>query len=124
LYPCKIDPGASTTFSKLVSHWQNDYPHVAEDLRGAFVKIEQDYRGAAHARATPGFQQKVWKYRQNSSDIRRGARYGLRLIAYYHEPTNTLYPIIVYPKPEWADVSRKDTQEAVKELLTLLSPDC
>ena len=62
----------------------------------------------------------LYKYRQNSSDIRRGASYGWRIIAFYERSRSILYPIVVYPKTKWEDVNISLVEQAVRELRSIL----
>ncbi|HLY60273.1 MAG TPA: hypothetical protein VKV95_05860 [Terriglobia bacterium] len=130
--PCIIEREASPQFRLQVSHWKKkDFPHIEEDLAEAFESIQENYRGANHARSKPGFNDTVWKYRQNSSDLKRGASYGFRIYAYYDKDSNKLYPIVVYPKKMMEEFDIDKLKEAVKEIqrviqqgnLNLQSPD-
>ena len=121
---CRVDHQASPTFSKLLKKLSRDFPHIEEDLVEAFIAIQQDYLHAKHANLIPGVGGAVLKYRQHSRDIRRGARGSFRIIAYYHAPTNTLYPLLVYAKTDREDVPRAEIQNALKEMNdTLGSPE-
>jgi len=62
------------------------------------------------------FQGKVFKYRVPCSDQGRGTRGGFRLIAYYHQPTNVLYPISLYPKSERDDIEDSEVGRCLSEL--------
>ncbi len=70
----------------------------------------------------------VYKYRQNSKDVRRGARYGWRIVGLYVKATATMYPVLVWPKTEWEDVDAATISEAVIEMTKILglcvSVDC
>jgi hypothetical protein len=116
--PCLINSELSPTFRKLLANLQKSYPHVGDDLKELFDSVAQDYRGAKGARSVPHFEDRIWKYRQNSSDIKRGARYGFRVIAYFS--AGTLYPIIVYAKPQLSDVSDRQIELALQEIEVLL----
>ena len=113
---CKIDLEASPTFKKILEGYKRKYPKLLADLKDAFDKIEEHYDSAAHADAIPGFARTVWKYRWKSSDLRRGAQGGLRIIALCDPDKNSLYPLFVYSKVEKEDVSAKEIREAVEEL--------
>jgi hypothetical protein len=115
LEPCKIDTEASHQYGILLRRLRKAYPHIEADLQPAFEDIQKDFRGARHATCIPGFDGKLFKYRQNSSDIKRGARYGFRIIAYYHKDSNTLFPLIVYAKPIMEDYDRNELKRIVKD---------
>jgi mRNA-degrading endonuclease RelE of RelBE toxin-antitoxin system len=48
----------------------------------------------------------VWKLRINSTDIRRGKRFGFRLI--YYLEGRTIYPLFIYAKANKSDVSDQE----------------
>lgn len=118
---CKVNSEASPQFRTLRAHWKrNGYPNVDEDLTGAFQAIEQNIQANKASRIQAGPAVEVYKYRQNSKDIKRGARYGWRIIALHHKPTNTMYPILIYPKTEWSDAADSVIAEAIKEIRQIL----
>ncbi len=118
---CRIDLEASPTFKKLIENHRRRYPKLKDDLKEAFQRIEEDYTSASNARAIPGFSSKVWKYRCKCSDLRRGARGGIRIIAVYNNDNETLYPIFFFLKTEQEDVDPKVIQRLVEELAMQLS---
>ncbi|MCI0484964.1 MAG: hypothetical protein L0Y78_10325 [candidate division NC10 bacterium] len=119
--PCRIDIDASPTFQKLLRKLQRTCRKINEDLTEAFESIEKDYTKAAQANAIPKYANTVWKYRCKSSDLRRGAQGGFRIIAYYHQSNGTLYPILIYLKTEKEDVSAEEIQKAIQALKDILS---
>ncbi|MBI3696387.1 MAG: hypothetical protein HY238_16310 [Acidobacteria bacterium] len=104
-----------------MAHWRSGaYPHIDKDLEAAFKAISGN-REANQCRRVPRCgNPSVFKYRQKSTDIGRGASYGWRIIAYYHQPANVLYPILVYPKTEWSDVSTDLVKKALAEIIGAL----
>lgn len=119
--PCIIDRDASPTFRALVGHWKKNFPKIETDLEEAFESIRQNYRSAKQARSKPGFNDTVFKYRQKSSDLKRGASYGFRIYAYYDQLSNTLYPIVVYPKKVMEEFDIDELKQAVKEISEIAS---
>ena len=119
---CNVDC-RSPQFNQLCKHWKATYPNIEKDLEEAFQAIRQDVK-AKKRRVVPrhGTGVILHKYRQNSSDIGRGASYGWRIQAIYYPQTGVLYPILVYPKTAWADASDEATRAAIKELLDVLKP--
>lgn len=116
--PCIINRKGSPQFRLLIQHWKKDYPHIEEDLEDAFKSIETD-RAANQARQKPGYAD-LWKYRQKSSDVPKGASYGLRIYALYEKSSNTLHPIIVYPKPKMQEFDPKELKKAVQEMIKII----
>jgi len=117
---CRVNSEASPQFNKLREHWKRSYPHIDDDLALAFSSISQDILACSAFRLKAGALVEVYKYRQNSKDIRRGAKYGWRVLALYHKPSNVVYPILVYPKTVWEDANNAVVDEAVKEMRQLL----
>ena len=85
-----------------------------------WVDIAQDYQHARHADSIPRFRNTVFKYRVKCSDMQRGSRGSYRIIGYYHQPDNTLYPILIYHKSDQDDVEAKVVAAAIQELLDCL----
>lgn len=113
---CRIDVDASRKFQSLVKQLTKKYRGLPHDLQEAFSAIERDYTRAAQANAIPGFGRTVWKYRWKSSDLQRGQSGGVRIIAFYDEQRNTLYPLLIYVKPQQEDVSEEAIARAITEL--------
>ena len=114
---CKIDLDASPTFKKLLATHKKQFPKLLADVSDALSRIEQDFRNASGADAIIGFNQTVWKYRCKCSDLNKGASGGIRIIAYYNPESNILYPLTFYFKRDQSDISKKDVQNVVEELL-------
>lgn len=119
--PCRIDIDASPTFRKLLRKLQKTCRKINEDLAEAFECIEKDYTKAANANAIPNFAKSAWKYRWKSSDLRRGALGGFRIIAFYNQDKAILYPLFIYLKTDREDVSYKEIQEAIQSLQDVLN---
>lgn len=113
---CKIDVEASSTFRKLLKSHGRKYPKLKDDLADALVEIEKDHETAAQANAIPGWNRTVWKYRWKSSDLQKGTSGGIRLIAFYEEDTETLFPMYFYLKSNKTDISKDEISKIVKEL--------
>jgi hypothetical protein len=75
-----------------------------------------DVRHARHARALLHFRNKVIKYRLPCSDQNRGTKGGYRLIAYFDENANTLYPISIFTKSDMEDIDDAEVTRCVQEL--------
>jgi len=105
----------------LIDHWKKDFPRIEKDLEEAFKSIRQDYRKAKNARSKPGFNDTLFKYRQKSTDLKRGASYGFRIYAYYDISSNILYPIVVYPKTAMQEFDLDKLREAVSEVCDVVS---
>jgi len=117
---CTINSEASPQFKTLCDRWRKEYPSIDSDLKDAFKAISQDIRANKGRRTQSGPNVEVYKYRQKSSDIRRGQAYGWRIYALYEKTSSTLYPIIVYPKTRWEDADHKTVIEAIKEIRLFL----
>ena len=117
---CRIDHEASPQFKKLCEHWRRTYPHIHSDLEDAFQSIRQNINAKDARRYQGTSALEVYKYRQNSKDIRRGARYGWRIYCLYEKERGILYPIFVYPKPALANASDSDIKAAIREVREVL----
>ena len=113
---CHVDADRSPTFKSLVASLRKRFRHIDDDLREIWPDIAQDYRNARGAESIPGFANTVYKYRAKCSDSNKGSRGGYRVIGYYHQEANTLYPIYIYSKLDQSDVSAKTVTATVKEL--------
>jgi hypothetical protein len=93
--PCQIDDQASPDFQKHKRDLKK-YRHLDSDLAVAFEEIHLDFRTACHATPIPGYHGTVLKYRCANSDARKGRSGGYRILAFYHEASNTLFPFCLY----------------------------
>jgi mRNA-degrading endonuclease RelE of RelBE toxin-antitoxin system len=110
----------SPTFKILLDGLKKRFPHIEEDLKEVWVDIATDHERARHADPIPRYKRIIWKYRAPCSDMQRGAKGSYRIVAYFHQPKNTLYPILIYHKAERSDVDDKTIAAAMKELLELI----
>jgi hypothetical protein len=115
---CEIDVDACPLFARLLKQLRKKYRRIEQDLKKAFTDIERDYETACGGSPIQGWQGEVWKYRCGSTDMRTGRSGGFRIIAVVEKSSNphVLYPILLYAKPEKADVSAVEVAEAVKAL--------
>ena len=116
---CYVDFDRSPTFQSLLASLRKRFPRIDDDLEGIWVDIARDHQHARQAESLIGFNNTVFKYRAKCSDMSRGSRGSYRIIGYYHEPTNTLYPIFIYHKSDQTDVDKRTVSLAVQELLQL-----
>jgi hypothetical protein len=118
---CKVDDKASPQFNRLRKQWRcGGYPQIDKDLKQAFEAISENILAKKARRVQAGSNVVCYKYRQNSSDIRRGENYGWRIYALYDVMTATLYPIIVYPKQAWDNADTATILAAIREIRTIL----
>lgn len=118
---CTVNRTASPQFQELCAQWRRLYPNIDKDLDEAFGNIAQNIlanKGWRIATGNPDVE--VYKYRQNSSDIRRGQSYGWRIDALFYRPSGVMYPIIVYPKTHWADADVGVVKQGIREILERL----
>ena len=117
---CRVDLSRSPTYKYLLKCLKSQFPHVEDDLNEIWPDIARDYRRARQGESIPRFKDTVFKYRCKCSDMRRGSRGGYRVIGYYHQPENTLFPILLYHKALQLDVDAEIITQALRELLELL----
>jgi len=108
---------ASPTFNRLCQEYRREFRHLDSDLDAAFANIAKDFRAAKSARRVQaGELVEVYKYRQNSRDIKGGNQYGWRIYALYHKAANTLYPILIFPKTAMQDASDTEIIGSIREV--------
>lgn len=117
---CFVDFNRSPTFAASLTLLRKQFPNIDRDLEQIWPDIARDYRKARQAESIPKFKDTVFKYRSKCSDMKRGASGGYRVIGFYHQPNNTLYPIFVYHKAENSDVQPKTVAACIQELLNLI----
>jgi hypothetical protein len=118
---CKVNFDASPQFRRLVTKLKREYPHIEDDLRKLFKAVETDILSNKASRLEVGLSSiEVYKYRQNSSDIRRGQSYGWRVVGLFHRETGTMYPILVYPKTHFENADNNTVMDAVREVMAFL----
>jgi len=103
-----------------VRNFKGECPHLLDDLRDTFERIEKDYTTAADSHAQPGYQRTIWKYECKSRDFKRGAVGAFRIIAYYQEATNTLFPLLLYFKPRTSMPAASQIDAALIEIIEVL----
>lgn len=87
------------------------YPRAAATVTPALEDLKQHPEAGS---AIPGWHRRVWKLRINSRDIRRGKRFGFRLI--YYLEGRTIYLLLVYAKTNKSDVSDQEIMRAVRAI--------
>lgn len=122
---CRVDSEASREFAVWRDYWRkHGYPSIEGDLAEAFSEISRNHeacRCRQVARFAPVLQgYLLFKYRQKNKAAREGARGGWRIYALFDRDRRIVYPILVYPKKEWADASDQDIIECVRELVNIL----
>jgi mRNA-degrading endonuclease RelE of RelBE toxin-antitoxin system len=116
---CLIDSRRSPTFNRQLKELAKRYRHIETDLANAYAEIIKDRLAACNACQVPGFEQ-VWKYRCDSSDMKRGQSGGFRLMTVWSEPESTLYPFCVYTHVDYpVQPPTKDVRKWLKEILRI-----
>jgi mRNA-degrading endonuclease RelE of RelBE toxin-antitoxin system len=87
------------------------YPRAPATVNPALESLKQHPEAGS---AILGWHRTVWKLRINSRDIRRGKRFGFRLI-YYLEGT-TIYPLLIYAKTNKSDVSDQENMLVLRAI--------
>jgi mRNA-degrading endonuclease RelE of RelBE toxin-antitoxin system len=116
--PVLIDEEASANYRRCLKRLTKTYRRAETDIASAFEEIIKDFRRACHATPVPGYNSTVWKYRCASSDMSKGRSGGFRMLCYYSEELNTLYPFYAYTHTEFENQPPpKDIRNCLKELL-------
>ena len=102
------------TFEDAIKRLEKKYPHVRADIQAAASK-------RADIRAIPGFQNKLFKLRVASSDMKRGKSGGFRVIAYVDpERLHQFYLITAYAKTEREDIEFRELMQTYSRFLAFL----
>jgi len=124
LAECKIDVDASPHFKQLREYWKKHrYPSIDTDLDEAFTNIRKDiqanqrWRVPRFSAALQGYE--LFKYRQKNRSAREGASGGWRIYTLFDSDTNTLYPLIVFPKKAMADADDDTIRDSITALLAI-----
>ncbi len=115
----KIDDHKSGAFRSFVRGYQKDFPNVERDIQEAFSHISQDIRAKKGNRVQVNLLPAGWechKFRQNSKDIQRGANYGWRIVVLLDRASQTIFPILLYPKPELSNADTETIKDAIRDL--------
>jgi mRNA-degrading endonuclease RelE of RelBE toxin-antitoxin system len=99
------------TFLASLHELTKRYPRAPATVNSALESLKQHPEAGS---AIPGWHRRVWKLRINSRDIRRGKRFGFRLI-YYLEGT-TIYPLLIYAKTNKSDVSDQEIMRVLRAI--------
>jgi hypothetical protein len=118
--PCFVDYKRSPSFTAQVASLKKRFPHIEQDLDEIWPLIGLDRRNNCQGESIPTFNNTVFKHRCKSSDMRKGGRDAFRIISYYHEPTNTIYPIFIHPKCDLSVLPSKEIAKLVTGFLEIL----
>ena len=99
------------SFSASLRELTKRYPRAPKTVNPALESLKQHPESG---RAIPGWGRRVWKLRINSRDIRRGKRFGFRLI--YYLEGRTVYPLMIYAKASKSDVSDQEIMRALQAI--------
>lgn len=119
--PCLINDTASPDFVRQRYVLAKDYPRIVTDLAALYEDIRKDHAKVLQSHSVPGFKNAVWKYRCDSSDMNRGKSGSFRVMAYYREADNTLYPFCVYSKQQYEQPPAKDVAKWIKNVKVAFS---
>lgn len=112
----KVQPDASSTFGKKVKKLAKRFRNIEKDLQKFYSAIEENHRQKCGAAPVPDFRQSVWKYRCQSTDLKRGQSGGYRIICYVDSVRFLIYPITIYAKSDQSNISASEIQKLVEAL--------
>ncbi len=96
----KVDQTASANFRRQLAQLSKKHPNAERDLQDAFDRIEKDPLRECQAAVVPGWGGDLIKYRCASTDMRKGASGGFRILVFHDQREGLLYPISVYRKAD------------------------
>jgi mRNA-degrading endonuclease RelE of RelBE toxin-antitoxin system len=115
---CLIDEQASSDFQRQKKELKK-YRRLDQDLATAYEAIQEDFKTACHATPIPGYHGTVFKYRCANSDTNKGRSGGYRILAFYHESSNTICPFSIYTHDQYPGQPPKERMDRwLKELVT------
>lgn len=107
-------------FQSEVAKLERRLRHVRADLDKLFAAIAADPRRQKHADRVQGVGGlEVWKYRQSSSDLKRGSAFGWRVLVILQG--DTIYPAFLYSKTDHTDLSAEVLMAEIRKALDELS---
>ena len=109
---CEIE--ITRPFERCIKALKKKYPHVKADLEGVFPKLRENPEAGD---CIPGFEERVWKLRVASRDIKKGKRGGYRLIYYWRKDSPKLYLVFVYAKVRKVDITKRVLERFLREIL-------
>ena len=101
-------------FERCIKDLKKKYPNVKDDLAKVFPRLRENPEVGD---SIPGFEDRVWKLRVASTDLRKGKRGGYRLIYYWRRNHPKLYLVLVYAKVRKEDVTKKELERFLREIL-------
>jgi hypothetical protein len=116
---CKVDADGPH-FKALCRRYQKTFPGITKDLKDAFDAIAQDINAKNAARYQSGASYEIYKYRQNSRDIKRGASYGWRIYAFYEKKSGRMLPFLIFPKTEMDDANDATILASLRDIKSYL----
>lgn len=107
-----VNDSLSTEYTRQLRDLRKTYRNIDDDLAHGFEEIIKDRKVACHALPVPGLdsnkdalgnhvEPRVWKYRIPSKDMQRGKSGGFRILSYYRDTDNTLYPFCIYTHAQY-----------------------
>ena len=109
---CEIE--TTRPFERCIKALKKKYPHVKDDLEEVFPRLREDPEVGDRI---PGFEDRVWKLRVASRDIKKGKRGGYRLIYYWRRDHTKVYLVFVYAKVRKEDITKRELEHFLREIL-------
>jgi mRNA-degrading endonuclease RelE of RelBE toxin-antitoxin system len=96
-----------------VRRLQKRFPHIKDDVRVAIQALLQEPRLGVVIPGGSGIR----KLRVRSSDMQRGKSGSFRLLYLLNERSElVIYLVLIYPKSERDDITRKELQDLLREI--------
>ncbi len=103
------------TFQKSIKKLARKYPSVKNDLLHTIQALENNPTIGV---SIPGWNNKVWKIRTPSTDVKKGKSGGFRTIYFWDQDCNLVYLLLfTYAKSSKADVSSSEIAGFLDRLL-------
>jgi len=109
----KFDIVLSDPFKRKLKKLKKKYPRINDDLSDLLTDLEN---GEVSGDPIPGLNDKVFKIRCASSDMKRGKRGGYRVIYYMETSRGEIYLLTIYAKAEIENIPVNLILEIIQEL--------
>ncbi|MGQ9628793.1 MAG: type II toxin-antitoxin system RelE/ParE family toxin [bacterium] len=103
----------SRAFDKDIKDLQKKYKSIKRDLEGLLDLLGLN---PLAGEVVHGFDNKVFKARMSSSDMKRGKSKGFRVIYYVSDRNRAIYLLTIYPKARRENILPNEIRYLLKEV--------
>lgn len=101
------------SFKKSFKPLMKKYRNIIDDLENLTNTLKENPQAGE---AIPGLDQKVWKIRMPSSDMKKGKSGGFRIIYFYFlDSSQKLYLLYIYAKSQQENIANNQIIDILKD---------